>query len=210
MDSQIQLLPAHDLLLVGLRPHIHLVVLPSDSEGVQPQGPCTTLELAEQAVGPFLEAYSDWIVQYDPPDDPKEYIHRVGRTARGEGARGNALLFLIPEELQFLHYLKSKKVPVKEYEFNHKKLANVQSLLEKLLASHYHLNKSAKDAYRSYILAYSSHSMKDVFNVHRLDLRAVAASFCFSCPPKVNLNIDSSSSKFRKKKRVGAWPSFGS
>lgn len=27
----------------------------------------------------------DWIVQYDPPDDPKEYIHRVGRTARGEG-----------------------------------------------------------------------------------------------------------------------------
>ncbi|CAH1962718.1 unnamed protein product [Acanthoscelides obtectus] len=29
----------------------------------------------------------DWIVQYDPPDDPKEYIHRVGRTARGEGMR---------------------------------------------------------------------------------------------------------------------------
>lgn len=27
----------------------------------------------------------DWIVQYDPPDDPKEYIHRAGRTARGEG-----------------------------------------------------------------------------------------------------------------------------
>ncbi|CAL1354656.1 unnamed protein product [Linum trigynum] len=23
----------------------------------------------------------DWIVQYDPPDEPKEYIHRVGRTA---------------------------------------------------------------------------------------------------------------------------------
>ncbi|KAJ9546842.1 hypothetical protein OSB04_019385 [Centaurea solstitialis] len=48
----------------------------------------------------------DWIVQYDPPDEPKEYIHRVGRTARGEGAKGNALLFLIPEELQFLRYLK--------------------------------------------------------------------------------------------------------
>lgn len=22
--------------------------------------------------------YVDWIIQYDPPDDPKEYIHRVG------------------------------------------------------------------------------------------------------------------------------------
>jgi ATP-dependent RNA helicase DDX18/HAS1 len=51
----------------------------------------------------------DWIIQYDPPDDPKEYIHRVGRTARA-GARGNALLFLLPEELSFLRYLKQAKV----------------------------------------------------------------------------------------------------
>ncbi|KAK7411267.1 hypothetical protein VNO78_02700 [Psophocarpus tetragonolobus] len=143
----------------------------------------------------------DWIVQYDPPDEPKEYIHRVGRTARGEGGKGNALLFLIPEELQFLHYLKVAKVPVKEYAFDHKKLANVQSQLEKLVAGIYHLNVMAKDAYRSYILAYNSHSMKDIFNVHRLDLQAVAASFCFSNPPKVNLNIDSSASKHRKKIR---------
>ena len=31
--------------------------------------------------------------------------------------------------------------------------------------------------------------------------QAVAVSFCFSCPPKVNLNIDSNASKFRKKTR---------
>ncbi|XP_076925201.1 DEAD-box ATP-dependent RNA helicase 51-like [Bidens hawaiensis] len=143
----------------------------------------------------------DWIVQYDPPDEPKEYIHRVGRTARGEGAKGNALLFLIPEELQFLKYLKAAKVPVKEYEFDEKKLANVQSHLEKLVGSNYYLNKSAKEAYRSYLLAYNSHSMKDIFNVHRLDMQAVAASFCFSNPPKVNLNIDSNASKFRQKSK---------
>ncbi|XP_073143306.1 ATP-dependent RNA helicase HAS1-like [Henckelia pumila] len=143
----------------------------------------------------------DWIVQYDPPDEPKEYIHRVGRTARGEGAKGNALLFLIPEELQFLRYLKAAKVPVKEYEFDQKKLANIQSHLEKLISNNYYLNKSAKDAYRSYILAYNSHSMKDIFNVHQLDLQAVAASFGFNSPPKVNLNIDSNASKFRKKTR---------
>ncbi|XP_076919777.1 ATP-dependent RNA helicase HAS1-like [Bidens hawaiensis] len=141
----------------------------------------------------------DWIVQYDPPDEPKEYIHRVGRTARGEGAKGNALLFLIPEELQFLRYLKAAKVPVKEYEFDEKKIANVQSHLEKLVGTNYYLNKSAKDAYRSYLLAYNSHCMKDIFNVHRLDTQAVAASFCFADPPKLNLNIDSSASKFRQK-----------
>ncbi|PHT52547.1 hypothetical protein CQW23_07009 [Capsicum baccatum] len=87
--------------------------------------------------------------EIDPPDEPKEYIHRVGRTTRGEGAKGNALLFLIPEELQFLKYLKAAKVPVKEYEFDQKKLANVQSLLEKLVANNYYLNQSAKEAYRS-------------------------------------------------------------
>ena len=30
-----------------------------------------------------------WIVQYDPPDDPREYIHRVGRTARGGDTSGH-------------------------------------------------------------------------------------------------------------------------
>jgi len=59
----------------------------------------------------------DWIVQYDPPDDPKEYIHRVGRTARGATATGKALLFLLPEEIGFLHYLKEANVPLSEYTF---------------------------------------------------------------------------------------------
>lgn len=51
----------------------------------------------------------DWIVQFDPPDEPKAYIHRVGRTARA-GGRGRALLFLLPQELAFLKYLKQAKV----------------------------------------------------------------------------------------------------
>ena len=49
----------------------------------------------------------DWIIQYDPPDDPKEYIHRVGRTARGKTGKGRALLMLLPEELGFLTFLKA-------------------------------------------------------------------------------------------------------
>nr|CAB3462751.1 unnamed protein product [Digitaria exilis] len=47
----------------------------------------------------------DYIVQFDPPDDPKDYIHRVGRTARGDKGKGNALLFLLPEELKLLVHL---------------------------------------------------------------------------------------------------------
>ncbi|OAY74205.1 DEAD-box ATP-dependent RNA helicase 27 [Ananas comosus] len=148
-----------------------------------------------------FQSIKDWIVQYDPPDEPKEYIHRVGRTARGEGGKGHALLFLLPEELKFLSYLKEAKVPLKEYEFNEKKVPNLQPHLEKIIGENYYLNQSAKDAYRSYILAYNSHSMKQIFNVHHLNLKDVAASFCFSNPPKVNLDLESSASKFRKKMR---------
>ena len=32
-------------------------------------------------------------MQYDPPDDPKEYIHRVGRTARGMDGQGKSKSF---------------------------------------------------------------------------------------------------------------------
>ncbi|KAL5183643.1 DEAD-box ATP-dependent RNA helicase 27 [Glycine soja] len=150
----------------------------------------------------------DWIVQYDPPDEPKEYIHRVGRTARGEGGKGNALLFLIPEELQFLRYLKAAKVPVKEYAYDEKKVANVQSHLENLVVNNFYLNKMAKEAYRSYILAYNSHSMKDIFNIHHLDLQAVASSFCFSNPPNVSLNINSSKQRNKMRKVDGSRHGF--
>jgi ATP-dependent RNA helicase DDX18/HAS1 len=82
----------------------------------------------------------DWIVQYDPPDDPKvclfliciyltflqEYIHRVGRTARGEGGVGHALLILRPQELGFLKFLKAARVPLVEFEVNTKRLADIQ------------------------------------------------------------------------------------
>ena len=116
----------------------------------------------------------DWIIQFDPPDDPKEYIHRVGRAARGISGKGRALLMLLPEEAGFLKYLKEAKVPLNEYEFPKNKIANVQSQLEKLVEKNYYLRQSARDGYRSYILAYNSHHLKDVYNVHDLDLKGVA------------------------------------
>jgi ATP-dependent RNA helicase DDX18/HAS1 len=64
-----------------------------------------------------------------------------------------------------------------------------QGQLESLVEKNYYLNRSAKDAYRSYILAYASHSLKHIFAVHLLDLAAVAKGFGFSTPPRVNLNV---------------------
>ncbi|KTW29358.1 ATP-dependent RNA helicase HAS1 [Pneumocystis carinii B80] len=138
----------------------------------------------------------DWIVQYDPPDDPRDYIHRVGRTARGTEAKGKSLMFLVPSELGFLRYLKAAKVSLNEYEFS--RLANIQSQLEKLISKNYYLNKSAKDGYRSYLQAYASYALKSIFDVNNLDLAKVAKSFGFATPPSVNINIGSGSKSSRK------------
>ena len=145
----------------------------------------------------------DWIVQFDPPDDPREYIHRVGRTARA-GGRGKALLFLLPEELGFLRYLKQARVPLNEYNFPTTKIANVQTQMEKLIAKNYYLNRSARDGYRSYLQSYASHGLKHIFNINSLDLAKVARSFGFDVPPQVNLTIgwSAKADKETKKSRV--------
>ncbi|CAJ0573305.1 unnamed protein product, partial [Mesorhabditis spiculigera] len=131
----------------------------------------------------------DWIVQFDPPDEPREYIHRVGRTARGKDGRGNALIILRQEELGFLRYLRQAKVVLNEFEFSWNKVANIQSQLEELISKNFFLNKSAKEAYKSYVRAYDSHSLKDIFDVGALELVSVARSFGFTVPPFVELPI---------------------
>eukprot|EP01116_Phalansterium_solitarium_P013089 TRINITY_DN29_c0_g1_i1.p1 TRINITY_DN29_c0_g1~~TRINITY_DN29_c0_g1_i1.p1 ORF type:complete len:640 (+),score=266.86 TRINITY_DN29_c0_g1_i1:80-1999(+) len=130
----------------------------------------------------------NWIIQFDPPDDPKEYIHRVGRTARA-GSSGQALLFLLPEELGFKQYLKAAKVPLNEFDFPQKRIANVQAQLENLMEKNFYLHKSAREAYRSYLQAYASHSHKQIFDVHSLDLTKVCKAFGFTVPPKVHLTL---------------------
>lgn len=131
----------------------------------------------------------DWIIQFDPPDDPKEYIHRVGRTARGADGSGKALLFLTAEELGFLKYLKDAKVALNEYEFPNNKIAKVQNQLEKLISQNFYLYKSAKEAYKSYIMSYASHSLKDIFDINKIDLNGVSKSFGFTTPPHINLSL---------------------
>ena len=50
-----------------------------------------------------------WILQYDPPQDPSTFVHRVGRTAR-MGRSGNALVMLLPHEEPYVDFLKLRKV----------------------------------------------------------------------------------------------------
>ncbi|MCK9343491.1 MAG: DEAD/DEAH box helicase [Massilibacteroides sp.] len=44
------------------------------------------------------------VINYDIPRDPEDYVHRIGRTARGKNGKGMAITFVSPEEqMQFKH-----------------------------------------------------------------------------------------------------------
>ncbi|KAF8887933.1 P-loop containing nucleoside triphosphate hydrolase protein [Gymnopilus junonius] len=130
----------------------------------------------------------DYIVQYDPPDDPRDYIHRVGRTARA-GKVGKSLLFLLESELGFLRYLKEAKVPLNEYVFPADRIENVQTQLENLIEKNYNLYRSATQGYRAYLQSYASYGLKKIFDVNALDLNKIGKAFGFKVPPRVNLAI---------------------
>ncbi|TVY89697.1 ATP-dependent RNA helicase [Lachnellula willkommii] len=154
----------------------------------------------------------DWIVQFDPPDDPRDYIHRVGRTARGANGKGRSLMFLQPSEVGFLSYLKEAKVPIVEFDFPAKKIVNVQSQLEKLISQNHYLNQSAKNGYKSYIQAYASHSLRTIFDVNKLDLVKLARSFGFSAPPRVDLVLGAGLGRDKKtpvRRAYGSQPKQG-
>ncbi|UNI18497.1 RNA helicase [Purpureocillium takamizusanense] len=139
----------------------------------------------------------DFIVQFDPPDNTRDYIHRVGRTARGADGKGRSLMFLQPNEVGFLSHLKAARVPVVEFDFPTKKILNVQSQLEKLIGKNYYLQQSAKEAFKSYLHAYASHSLRSVYDVNKLDLAKVAKSFGFTTPPRVDITLGQSMSRDR-------------
>ncbi len=52
--------------------------------------------------------HGKWIII----SDPEEYLHRVGRTARGATASGKALLILLQNEVGFIRHLKANKVNI--------------------------------------------------------------------------------------------------
>ena len=142
----------------------------------------------------------DWVIQYDPPHDPEEYLHRVGRTARGANKVGKALLMIMPNEINFIRMLQLYKIKLDEFQFPEKKLAKVQEQLEKLVnkKDKYLLNL-ATDAYRAYIHSYHANTDKDTFDLEKLDLLKVCKSFGLISPPFVHLNLKPKTNSMRRK-----------
>nr|XP_033816524.1 probable ATP-dependent RNA helicase DDX31 [Geotrypetes seraphini]XP_033816525.1 probable ATP-dependent RNA helicase DDX31 [Geotrypetes seraphini]XP_033816526.1 probable ATP-dependent RNA helicase DDX31 [Geotrypetes seraphini]XP_033816527.1 probable ATP-dependent RNA helicase DDX31 [Geotrypetes seraphini]XP_033816528.1 probable ATP-dependent RNA helicase DDX31 [Geotrypetes seraphini]XP_033816529.1 probable ATP-dependent RNA helicase DDX31 [Geotrypetes seraphini] len=77
-----------------------------------------------------------WIVQYNAPCFPTEYIHRIGRTAR-IGSQGNSLLVLAPSEVEYINSLAAYNISVSEV-----KMEDILSSL--LMNEHFKARRQSK------------------------------------------------------------------
>ncbi|CAM9310364.1 unnamed protein product, partial [Scytosiphon promiscuus] len=144
-----------------------------------------------------------WIVQFDPPQDPSYFVHRVGRTARA-GKKGRSLTLLCAAEDAYIPFLANRKVPLREMdafasvgagEF----LGEVKAMVK---ADRDMLEKGTK-AFISFIRAYKEHQCSFIFRFNDLDLAAVARSFCLLRLPKIaELSDPAVTESFEKEKTI--------
>ncbi len=148
----------------------------------------------------------DWILQYDPPNEPADYIHRIGRTARA-GRGGDALLFLQQSEESYVELLELKGLRMHRHTgsssgggsggmdffleaFPHNGMSQPHRdprLIEMALQRHFEsimledeaMAMLAATAWQAFLRAYQTHckESRKAFQVKKLHLGHVAKSF---------------------------------
>ncbi|TYZ67914.1 hypothetical protein PybrP1_008828 [[Pythium] brassicae (nom. inval.)] len=146
-----------------------------------------------------------WIVQYDPPTETRDYVHRVGRTARS-GNQGSSLLFLMPSEAEYLDHLQKHGLTMaalstektlarvgKHGGFlrSNKKLphevvqSDLQFLYDQTVLADKELFALACQAFHSFVRSYATHTSdtRAIFHVRSLHFGHIAKSFALREPP---------------------------
>ncbi|KAI8853617.1 P-loop containing nucleoside triphosphate hydrolase protein, partial [Chytridium lagenaria] len=104
----------------------------------------------------------DWVIQFDPPQDPRTFTHRCGRTARA-GKSGSALLYVTEVEEPFIDFLRIQNSMALELvtevtDVNLETLtASINSSLQSLCATSEESFFLAKKACVSWIRYYQEH-----------------------------------------------------
>ena len=125
----------------------------------------------------------DWIVQFDAPQDPNAFVHRVGRTAR-MGRQGQALLLLRPSEETYIHFLNVRSVPLQPMAAA-EGLPELRAPITQLLLADRAVMEKAAAAFVSYVRAYSEHQCNYIFKLDDLDLGALASAMALLRLPKL-------------------------
>lgn len=153
----------------------------------------------------------DAVVQFDIPQDPDVYVHRVGRTAR-LGRDGYSLIMLTPEEEAYVEFLNLRNCPLaplrdadssvigmnysamEMFEVDLDKdeaqpaLTPIRSDVDRTVRETIMGNRAILDAsekaFLSYIRGYKEHKCMYILKLENLDINAVVHSFHLLRIPK--------------------------
>lgn len=133
----------------------------------------------------------DWIIQYEPPQDPSFFIHRVGRTARA-GRMGKSLTFLLEAEAPYVEFLRLKSVPLAQLEEEEVALpesdpegALVLEGVKDLAMKDREVLEQGTKAYTAFVRAYKEHQCQFIFRFVQLDLEGLARAYALLRLPKM-------------------------
>lgn len=162
----------------------------------------------------------DWVVQFDLPQDPNSFVHRVGRTAR-LGKSGKALIFLMENESSYVDLLAVRKIPVTEEisaEINEDSCTSQLNIIKETLKSDREIFEKSIRAFVSYIRSYQEHHANYICRLKELDWPSLMTLFSILKKPRMpelpflekiryeNTKIDLNSipylDKMREKKRL--------
>nr|QBK46521.1 DExD/H box RNA helicase 28 [Philasterides dicentrarchi] len=128
------------------------------------------------------------IIQLDPPQDPSQFIHRIGRTAR-TGKQGKALVMLDKTEEAFVFFLRQKNVEINEYKAENLNIKqdfeSIKQQMQNLLKQDRDIVEKSKAAFISFIRSYKEHDLKSIFQFKNLDIGNTANSFFLFRLPRI-------------------------
>lgn len=115
----------------------------------------------------------DLVVQLDPPSQPKDFIHRCGRSGRA-GKRGMAVTFLSEgSEEDYVKYLSVQGNALEPYpappSVTDGEAAEAREAMRRLLTGKREFHDRSQKAFVSWVQAYTKTLPADIFDIKRLD-----------------------------------------
>jgi ATP-dependent RNA helicase DDX55/SPB4 len=135
------------------------------------------------------------VVQFDPPQDPTQFNHRAGRTARA-GQKGKAVVLLTQEgrEEDYVEFMKRRGVPlIDELEnsssgfraVTEQEGEKVNASLRKIVMKDRDLHDKGIKAFVSSVRSYTKHEASYIFSIKHADLLGAASAFGLLKLPKM-------------------------
>lgn len=131
----------------------------------------------------------DLVVQLDPPSQPKDFIHRCGRSGRA-GRRGMAITFLHEGgEEDYVKYLDIQGTKVEAYPdlpaVSEEDAAQTVQQIRRTIMVKRELHDRSQKAFVSWVQAYTKTLPADIFNIRTIDWQETARAWGLLRWPKM-------------------------